>query len=189
MAVTFEKITDQPSLGAIAFTHLLSRFLADGSAADGVAISALAASIFADAALTGNPTAPTQSAGNNSTRIATTAFVEAGLAGKEALGLLAGVNTQASSYILVLTDIGKVLEMNNGSANNLTVPLNATVAFPIGSRIDITQIGAGQTTIVATGGVTIRQREGKLKLAGQYAGASLYKRATDEWVLFGDLTT
>ena len=31
----------------------------------------------ASPALTGNPTAPTQAAGNNSTRIATTAFVEA----------------------------------------------------------------------------------------------------------------
>jgi NO-binding membrane sensor protein with MHYT domain len=109
------------------------------------------------------------------------------VSGSEALGLLAGVNTQTASYTLVITDIGKVVEMNVGTANNLTVPLNATVAFAIGSRIDIAQIGAGQTTVVATGGVTIRQRESKLKLTAQYAGASLYKRGTDEWMLFGDL--
>jgi hypothetical protein len=111
------------------------------------------------------------------------------LADAEQLGLLAGINTQTGSYTLALSDVGKAVEMNVAGANNLTVPLNATVAFPILTRIDITQIGAGQTTIVATGGVTIRQRESKLKLAGQYAGASLYKRGTDEWVLFGDLTT
>jgi hypothetical protein len=110
------------------------------------------------------------------------------LSGAEQLGVLAGINTQTGSYTLVLTDIGKAVEMNVAGANNLTVPLNSTVAFPVGARIDVTQIGAGQTTIVATGGVTIRQRESKLKLAGQYAGASLYKRATDEWVLFGDLS-
>jgi hypothetical protein len=109
--------------------------------------------------------------------------------GAEPQGQVYGINTQTGSYTLVLGDAGQVVEMNVASSNNLTVPLNSSVAFPIKTRIDITQIGAGQTTIVATGGVTIRQRETKLKLAGQYAGASLYKRATDEWVLFGDLTT
>jgi hypothetical protein len=111
------------------------------------------------------------------------------LAGAEPKGQVSGINTQTSSYTLILGDAGQVIEMNVASGNNLTVPLNSSVAFPVKTRIDITQIGAGQTTIVATGGVTIRQRESKLKLAGQYAGASLYKRATDEWVLFGDLTT
>ena len=38
------------------------------------------ATMFTDAALTGNPTAPTQSAGNDSTRIATTAFVSTAVA-------------------------------------------------------------------------------------------------------------
>jgi hypothetical protein len=111
-----------------------------------------------------------------------------GITDAEALGLLAGINTQTASYTLALTDIGKAVEMNVGAANNLTVPPNSSVAFAIGSRIDLTQMGAGQTTIVAGSGVTIRQRESKLKMAGQYAGASLYKRATDEWVLFGDLS-
>lgn len=134
-------------------------------------------------------TLPAARIANNSLSIAQTSGLQSALDGKEALGLLAGINTQTASYTLALSDIGKAVEMNVGSANNLTVPTNAAVAFAIGSRIDITQLGAGQTTVVAAGGVTIRQREGKLKLAGQYAGASLYKRATDEWLLFGDLTT
>jgi len=120
--------------------------------------------------------------------IADVTGLQAALDAKELLGEVAGVNTQTASYTLVLGDKGKVVEMNNASANNLTIPLNSSVAFPVNTRVDISQIGAGQTTIVATGGVTIRQRETKLKLAGQYAGASLYKRATDEWVLFGDLS-
>jgi hypothetical protein len=124
--------------------------------------------------------------------LAATSITEGGtaLSSKyETLGILAGVNTQTASYTLVAGDIGKAVEMNVASANNLTVPPNSSVAFATGSRIDITQMGAGQTTVVAGSGVTIRQRETKLKLAGQYAGASLYKRATDEWVLFGDLST
>lgn len=97
-------------------------------------------------------------------------------------------NRQTASYSLVLTDKGKLIEMNVGSANNLTIPLNSSIAFPIGTKIDIAQYGAGQTTVVATSGVTLRSAGGALKLAAQYSGGSLVKIATDEWYLFGDIT-
>jgi hypothetical protein len=77
--------------------------------------------------------------------------------------------------------------MNGGIANNLTVPPNSSVAFPIGARIDLTQIGAGQTTIVAGSGLTIVSKGGNLKLTGQYSAGSLYKRRTDGSALIGDL--
>lgn len=96
-------------------------------------------------------------------------------------------NTRVASYTLVLSDSGKVVEMNLGSPNNLTVPPNSAVAFPIGTIIEIIQLGAGQTTIVAGSGVTIHSPNGELKLSGQYSSASLRKRATDEWVLIGDI--
>jgi hypothetical protein len=89
---------------------------------------------------------------------------------------------------LVLTDQDKLVEMNVGSANNLTIPLNSTVAFPTGTQVLVTQYGAGATTIVATGGVTVRSLGGALKLNGQYSAASLIKIATDEWDAFGNLT-
>jgi hypothetical protein len=98
------------------------------------------------------------------------------------------VNTQTASYTLVLADAGKVVEMNVGSANNLTVPPNSSVAFPTGTFVNLGQYGAGATTIVAGAGVTIRNRNG-LALGGQYAVATLYKRGTDEWVAGGDLKT
>jgi hypothetical protein len=98
-------------------------------------------------------------------------------------------NRQTASYTLVLGDAGLVVEMNVAGANNLTVPLNSTVAFPTGTIIELLQYGAGQTTVVATGGVTIRSSGGKLKLTGQYSGASLRKIATDEWSLVGDIAT
>lgn len=97
-------------------------------------------------------------------------------------------NTQTATYTLVLTDAGKVVEMDVGSANDLTVPPNSSVAFATGTIISIYQKGAGQTTVVAGSGVTIRARNG-LKLAGQFAEASLRKRDTNEWVLVGDVTT
>jgi hypothetical protein len=98
-------------------------------------------------------------------------------------------NRQTASYTLVLTDADKLVEMNVASANNLTIPLNSSVAFATGTQILLAQYGAGQTTVTATGGVTIRSAGGKLKLNSQYSGATLIKIATDEWYLFGDITT
>jgi hypothetical protein len=103
--------------------------------------------------------------------------------------LLSSINTQIASYTLALTDNGKTVEMNVGSANNLTIPLNSSVPFPVGTIVDVVQYGSGQTTLVATGGVTLRSKEGNLKITGQYSAATLYKRSTDEWVVVGDLTS
>ena len=97
-------------------------------------------------------------------------------------------NTQTASYQLVLTDSGKVVEMNVAGANNLTVPGNATVAFPVGTIIEICQLGAGQTTIVAGGATVLRSAGSNLKITSQYSSASLRKRATDEWVVTGALS-
>jgi hypothetical protein len=96
-------------------------------------------------------------------------------------------SAQTASYTLVLADRGKLVEMSNASANNLTVPLNSSVAYPTGTQINILQTGAGQTTVVATGGVTINAAPG-LKLRAQWSSATLIKRATDTWVLVGDLS-
>ena len=96
-------------------------------------------------------------------------------------------NRQTASYTLVIGDADKLVEMNVASANNLTIPLNSSVAFATGTQILLAQYGAGQTTVVATSGVTIRSSGAKLKLNAQYSGATLIKIATDEWYLFGDI--
>ena len=96
-------------------------------------------------------------------------------------------NRQTASYTLVLADAGKMVEMNVATANNLTIPLNSSVAFAIGTQIDVTQYGAGQTTFVATSGVTIRSTNGWLKMNARYGAATLIKVNTDEWYLFGNI--
>ena len=94
----------------------------------------------------------------------------------------ATINTEtASTYTLALVDAGGIVERNNASANTVTIPTNAAVAFPLGTRIDITQYGAGATTVDGAG-VTLR---GNLNISAQYEGVSIYKRATDEWVITG----
>jgi hypothetical protein len=96
-------------------------------------------------------------------------------------------NQQTASYTLALTDDGDLVEMNVGTANNLTVPADNTVNFPIGTSIDILQVGAGQTTIVAASGVTINRATG-LKLRAQWSAATIIKRAANTWVAIGDLS-
>lgn len=97
-------------------------------------------------------------------------------------------NRQTASYTLVLGDAGKIVEMNvAGTNNNVTVPPNSSVAYPIGTEIFVTQYGSGQTSLVAGAGVTIRSDAGKLTIANQYKGACLLKVGTDEWYLIGSL--
>lgn len=112
-----------------------------------------------------------------------------GAAGNPTIAVtLTAASTKTSSYQLVIGDAGTTVIMNVGSANNLTVPPNATVAFATGTVINVVQYGAGETTINPGSGVTIRSRNG-LKLAGQYAGAVLIKIGTNEWIAFGDLAS
>jgi hypothetical protein len=100
--------------------------------------------------------------------------------------LTSPTTTSSASYTLLLTDGGKLVEMTSASANNLTIPLNASAAFAIGTSIFVLQAGAGQTTIVATAGVTINSFIG-LKIIGQWSGCTLIKRGTNTWVAIGGL--
>ena len=91
-----------------------------------------------------------------------------------------------ATYTLALTDLAKLVTLSNAGAITLTVPLNSSVAFAIGDRIDLLQKGAGQVTIVGTGGVTVNGTPG-LKLRAQWSSATLIKLDTNSWVLLGDL--
>lgn len=91
---------------------------------------------------------------------------------------------KTSDYTLQLADDGALIEMNLAGANNLTVPPNSSVPFEIGTQIFVAQYGAGQTTLVAGSGVTLRSAVG-LKLDTIYSGAALVKIATNEWYVFG----
>jgi len=92
-----------------------------------------------------------------------------------------------TGYTLILTDAGKCIEMNNAAANTLTIPPSSSVSFATNTTILVRQMGAGNTTIVAGSGVTIRNPHATLKLLKQYATASLHKRGADEWCIDGNM--
>jgi hypothetical protein len=96
-------------------------------------------------------------------------------------------NTSTSSYTLTLTDAFTRLLMNSSSAATVTIPLNSSAAFPVGTEIEIVNINTGTVTISPADGVTIQSYQTKVSLAGQYAEAKLIKTATDTWLLVGTL--
>lgn len=96
-------------------------------------------------------------------------------------------NVQTSNYTLVRTDNGRVIEVNSASAVTVTVPPNSSVAFEIGSVVNVYAASTGVVTIAAGAGVTIRTPTGQFVVADEYGEVSLRKRGTDEWVLAGDI--
>jgi hypothetical protein len=101
-------------------------------------------------------------------------------------------DAETASYTAVLANNGQVVTMDNSSANNFSIPTNASVAFPIGTQINVLQIGTGQTTIQAvTSGTTTIQSTGAApaapKLRARYSAATCLKAGTDLWYVFGDI--
>jgi hypothetical protein len=94
--------------------------------------------------------------------------------------------TTASSTA-VLADDGKLVTMSNASANTFTIPPNSSVAFGIGTQVNIAQLGTGQTSVVAGVGVTLNSAGAKLKLDAQYAVCTCVKTDTNEWFVVGNL--
>lgn len=91
-----------------------------------------------------------------------------------------------TAYTLVLTDKNKLVTLSNASAITLTVPTNASVAFPTGSQINIQTIGAGAVGVVGDTGVTVNGTGTGLR--AQWSAATLVKSATNTWTLIGDLS-
>lgn len=97
-----------------------------------------------------------------------------------------------TTYTTILNDNGQVITMDNASANTLSIPTNASVAYPVGTQINVLQIGAGQTTIQAvTSGTTTILSTGATaaapKIRARYGMATCIKAATDTWYVVGDI--
>lgn len=122
--------------------------------------------------------------GTSSALAVTPAGVKA-VADTKANATIAANLQTGTTYTLVAADAGRAVEMSNAAANTLTVPASV---FTAGQVVEVYQAGAGQTTIAAGSGLTLRAPDGA-KLAKQYASASLRFRSATEAVLAGNTTT
>lgn len=103
---------------------------------------------------------------------------------------LRAVTTTSDTF--VLADLrNKLVTYSNAAAIAVTIPLNSSVAFPIGTSINIAQTGAGQVTISGASGVTVRSTGATAttpKTRAQYSAITCVKIATDEWLCLGDIS-
>lgn len=79
-----------------------------------------------------------------------------------------------------------LIEVDSTNPVTITIPTNSAVPFPVGTTLDILGINTGLITIAGDTGVTVNATPG-LKLRTQWSSATLFKRATDSWVVYGDL--
>jgi len=95
---------------------------------------------------------------------------------------------KTANYTVAVGDISQLIQMNSASPLTLSIPTDATYNFPIGTQINVVQIGAGQVTVAAvTPGTTTVNATPGLKLRAQWSGATLIKRAANTWWVTGDL--
>jgi len=129
-------------------------------------------------ALTGNATI-------DGDAIASEPYVDAAVLGE----VHKPTNKQGGNYTLALTDLGKSVLMDSGSGDlTLTVPPEASVAFPIGARVNVGNWGSNVVTITPGADVDIFSKGDSFALAEIRAGATLEKTGSNEWWLVGDLS-
>jgi hypothetical protein len=90
---------------------------------------------------------------------------------------------KTADYTLILTDANKVITMDVATANTLTVPKNSAVAFPIGTKVVVYQLGAGATTITPVDADVTITMNGTGVIAARYGHATLLKTATNTWLM------
>jgi hypothetical protein len=139
---------------------------------------------------TGNATFDNLPVGTNGYTLVADSGAATGLA--YSAGIPVVLNAQTATYTVVLGDAYKLVTMSNAAANDFQIPTNANVAFPVGTVINVIQIGAGQTTIKAvTSGTTTISSTGATAaepdLRAQFSAASCIKVATDTWYVVGDI--
>jgi hypothetical protein len=143
---------------------------------------------LASPALTGTATVVNLTASGTVTLPAAGIVFSDGTQAAEGVPSRTPIIQKTGSYTLSgLTERDNLLEMSSGSAMTLTIPTDETLNFPIGTSLDILQTSTGQVTFAGAVGVTVNATPG-LKLRTTWSSATLFKRAANTWVVFGDLT-
>ena len=97
------------------------------------------------------------------------------------------LSEKTANHTIQLVDAGKVLIFDSASNLVVTVPLDSTLDFPVGSQIAFLRNGIGEVTFEGASGVDIRSVDDNLGISDQYGSAVLLKIAANEWQLVGSL--
>jgi hypothetical protein len=105
------------------------------------------------------------------------------------------INAQTgTTYTTVIGDRAKLITMDNAATNTLTIPLNSSVAYPVGTCLLVKQKGAGVTSVTGATGVTLEGAGasvsgGTCAISARYDIATFIKVATDTWNAAGPVGT
>jgi hypothetical protein len=98
------------------------------------------------------------------------------------------VTDSATSRTVQSSDINKVIEFTSSSTITVTVPNDASDSlFPIGSSMEYRQMGTGRVEFVITLPATLVSPDNYTKTRTRYSSVLLEKRASNAWILVGDL--
>ena len=92
-----------------------------------------------------------------------------------------------NDYTLNINDSSFLIDAASSSNIIVTVPLNSSVPFETGTQILLVRSGTGSVGVTSSVGVTLNSAQGYLNLNYQYSAATLVKKNTDTWYVFGDL--
>jgi hypothetical protein len=175
------------SSGAVTLS-INTAITADLSTAQTLTNKTLTAPIISTISNTGTLTLPTSTdtlVGRNTTDTLTNKTLTSPL-------INLGINAQTgTTYTTVLADNGKLVTLTNGSAIAVTIPLNSSVAYPVGAQINMAQLGAGQVTVSGAGGVTVVSTGATAatpKTRAQYSTLTAVQTSTDNWLVMGDIS-
>lgn len=97
-------------------------------------------------------------------------------------------SSAATSYAISSSNSGKMTEFTSGTDVTITIPSDASnTIWPIGSSLELRQMGIGRLIFSVTSPATIVSTDGYLKTRTQYSSAFLEKRANNAWILTGDI--
>lgn len=114
-------------------------------------------------------------------------------------GHLSGIDTALSPYLVYVTEAGtshsfslsdafKTIDCTSSSPVTCEIPLNVTIAFPVGTVIRFLRSGTGTVQITIAGGGTLNAPDGAF-ISAQNKFVFAERTATNTWLLSGSCST